>query len=185
MPNASRNIFTSDGWTLTKLEDSSICESFDCADSDLNDYFHSDAALYRNELLTQTYCLHLSDLPSLVLALLDFCNDAVHIEQYRKVVEIDSRKQHRHLPAVKLTRFGVHRKFQSKNIGTHALNMAKRFFITDNRTGCRLLIVDAYNNPRVLNFYEKNGFKALIDTDKDKAKPTRALYFDLKRLVIC
>ena len=40
--------------------------------------------------------------------------------------------------------------------------------------------VDAYNQPKVINFYEKNGFKKL--TDKDKNKNTRSLFFDLKRL---
>ena len=31
----------------------------------------------------------------------------------------------------------------------------------DNKTGCRFLVVDAYNNPRTLHFYERNDFRFL------------------------
>lgn len=181
MLDTNRNVFVDGAWVLRKLENNEICDSFDCGDDDLNEYFHIDAALHKKELLTQTYYLHLSEYPSLALALLDFCNDAVHLGQYKGLIDIDPRKQYRYLPAVKLTRFGVQTKFQGKNIGTQALNMVKRLFITDNRTGCRFLTVDAYNKPGVLSFYTKNGFQPF--TDKDKNKVSRALFFDLKRLV--
>ena len=28
----------------------------------------------------------------------------------------------------------------------------------DNKTGCRFIVVDAYNEEKVLRYYEKNGF---------------------------
>jgi len=182
MPNSDRNVFVDGSWILKKVENQAICDSFDCGDDDLNEYFHVDAILHKKELLTQTYCLQLSQYPNLAIALLDFCNDAVRYKILQRTIDIPPRKQYRHLPAVKLTRFGVQKELQGKNIGTHALNMVKKFFVTDNRTGCRILTVDAYNKPRVLNFYEKNGFKPF--TDKDKNKKTRSLFFDLKRLAI-
>jgi GNAT superfamily N-acetyltransferase len=181
MPATERNLFIDGSWVLRKLENKEVCASFDCGDDDLNEYFLVDAELHREALLSQTYYLHLSKYPTIVLALLDFCNDAIHLGQYKGKIDIDPVKQHRHLPAVKLTRFGVQKEFQDNNIGTKALNIVKKFFVTDNRTGCRCLTVDAYNKLRVLNFYEKNGFKPL--TEKDKGKNSRALFFDLKRLV--
>ena len=39
------------------------------------------------------------------------------------------------------------------------------------------MTVDAYNKPRVLRFYEKNSFQFL--TEKDKARQTRSMWFDL------
>ncbi len=181
MQNINRNVFLDDTWILRKVESNTICASFDCGDSDLNEYFQVDAIQYKEELLTQTYYLYESTHPDLVLALLDFCNDSIRLEKYKHVIDIDENKQHQSLPAVKLTRFGVQRGFQGKNIGTHALNMVKKLFMTDNRTGCRLITVDAYNNPRVIKFYGKNEFKPFNDKDKNKA--TRALFFDLKRLI--
>jgi len=60
--------------------------------------------------------------------------------------------------------------------------MVKDMFLIDNRTGCRLVTVDAYNNPRALNFYQSNGFDFF--TEKDKEQSTRSMFFDLKRLRI-
>ena len=55
--------------------------------------------------------------------------------------------------------------------------MVKRFFTTENRTGCRFITVDAYSN--VTDFYRKNGFG--FYTDKDREKPRRVMFFDLIR----
>ena len=38
----------------------------------------------------------------------------------------------------------------------------------DNKTACRLLIVDAKNEPGVLRFYEKNGFRFLFKREIDE-----------------
>lgn len=182
MANMGRNEFVDGDWILKKVENIAICGSFDCGDADLNEYFHVDAILHKQELLTQTYCLQLRAIPDLVIALLDFCNDTVQLKKYSNTIniDIDERKRYSYLPAVKLTRFGVEKRFQGANIGTHALNMVKKFFTIDNRTGCRFITVDAYNKPKVINFYEKNEFKLL--TGKDKNKNLRSMFFDLKRL---
>lgn len=184
MVSIDRNTFVDEGWTLRKVGNYTICATFDCDDDDLNEYFRVDALHYKQELLTQTYCLHENTEPDLVVALLDFCNDAVRIEKCKKaieikVIEIPPSKRRHNLPAVKLTRIGVMKDFQGMNIGSHALNMIKKFFTTDNRTGCRFITVDAYNTESVIRFYEKNGFQPF--SDKDKNKQNRSLFFDLKR----
>ena len=61
----------------------------------------------------------------------------------------------------------------------------------DNKTGCRFLVVDAYNNPRTLHFYERNDFRflhtdeveerAYYDIPSEKTIATRLMYFDLKK----
>lgn len=179
MPKVDRNVFIDDGWTLRKVISWAVCDSFDCGDCDLNEYFHEDAFFHREEFITQTYYLHLSKYPDIAIALLDFCNDSVKLNSYRDAIEIDERKRYPNLPAVKLTRFGVQKEYQRMSIGSHVLNMIKELFVTDNRTGCRFVTVDAYNNSDALGFYTKNGFKPF--TDKDKDNKTRALFFDLKR----
>ena len=52
-------------------------------------------------------------------------------------------------------------------------------FITDNRTGCRFITVEAYSDDKTINFYEKNNFDFYLDNDTEK--PTRIMYFDLLR----
>ncbi|MGL5561686.1 MAG: hypothetical protein ACRDCN_03560, partial [Tannerellaceae bacterium] len=50
---------------------------------------------------------------------------------------------------------------QSNQHGKELLNYIKQLFITQNRTGCRFLTVDAYNNPRTLAFYKREDFEIL------------------------
>lgn len=61
----------------------------------------------------------------------------------------------------------------------------------DNKTGCRFIVVDAYNEEKVLRYYERNGFillykteeieKEYYDIPQNETLKTRLLYFDLKR----
>lgn len=37
-----------------------------------------------------------------------------------------------------------------------------------NKTGCRYIIVDAINHPKVIDFYKRNEFSLLFDTDEDE-----------------
>ena len=61
-----------------------------------------------------------------------------------------------------------------------------------NKTGCRFLIVDAYNCMVPLDFYQKNEFLFLFSTEQQEAENlgydmtkslhTRLMYYDLKKL---
>ncbi|GHT32305.1 hypothetical protein FACS189434_03750 [Bacteroidia bacterium] len=54
---------------------------------------------------------------------------------------------------------------------------------------CRFLVVDAYNKPEVLNFYQKNYFKAVFSTEQqereykklapDQDLRTRYMFYDM------
>ena len=66
-------------------------------------------------------------------------------------------------------RLGVNKKYQGRNflVGQQVMNFIKTWFVQeDNKTGCRFLVVDAYNQPKVLNFYERNKFKYLYATEE-------------------
>jgi len=180
----TRNSYKNNGWILDKLCDYNSLNIFDCRDDDLNEYFKVDSLKHKNELLTETYVLREStDESCFPVALIDLCNDSIRRERFKKVSDfkkVSSEKNYPSYPAVKITRLGVHYEFQHNNIGSFLLNMTKQFFITDNRTGCRFLTVDAYNRDNILKFYTKNDFQFFYD--KDKNRQTRAMFFDLKRL---
>lgn len=65
------------------------------------------------------------------------------------------------------------------------------FCSSDNKTGYRFIVVDAYNNERTIKFYKKNGFKLLyiteleerefLELNEDEPLETRFMFFDLKR----
>ena len=90
-------------------------------------------------------------------------------------MKIPHKKQYFSYPAVKIGRLAVHTEFQKQGFGTQLIDFAKRFFVNKNRTGCRFITVDAYQES--LLFYEKNGFEYL--TYDDAKERTRLMYFDL------
>lgn len=70
------------------------------------------------------------------------------------------------------------------------MDFIKDWFIsTDNKTGCRFILVDAVNNNHTLSYYERNGFKPLFprindekafyDINETEELRTRMYYFDL------
>lgn len=50
-------------------------------------------------------------------------------------------------------------------------------FTHDNRTGCRFITVDAYQN--AVGFYQRCGFDFI--SEKDQNDVTRSMFYDLKR----
>ena len=65
------------------------------------------------------------------------------------------------------------------------------FVEPDNKAAVRYLAVDALNNSRTLNYYEKNGFAYLFKDEEQEAvssrmkQPlkTRYMYFDLIEVI--
>lgn len=181
----SRNTFTWKGWTLEKASPFFFTD-YDCGDADLNDYFLKRSGDFREELLTQTYAFYEENDPfPLTVALVDFCNDSIPKEMMSRAdrKKIDHRKRgFQRFPSVKITRLGVHTDFQRQHMGTRLLETVKHFFLTDNRTGCRFITVDAYR--AAVPFYEKNGFhQMLVEEEADSEAPTVPLFFDLKSIV--
>lgn len=181
-----RNKFAFSGFILEKLSCHRNIENFNCGDTDLNEYFQHDSENYKNELLTQTYCFYrINTSQQDAVALVDFCNDSLAraFIPNRSKRQINHRKRgYKSFPAIKITRLGVDVSMQRMNIGTTLLDAIKLFFITDNRTGCRFLTVDAYRGAS--EFYRRNGF---IDAEAHHGEdtsysPTIPLFFDLMRV---
>lgn len=184
MFSRERNVFERKGWVLTEVNDFTKLNNFDCDHKDLNEFFREDCFLQRQELLNTTFALIEATVDDFIpVALISLCNDAIRKEKVKKWLQFtDSKKIYPAYPAVKIARFGVHKDFKREGIGTHAINMVKEMFITNNRTGCRFLTVDAYNKEDALGFYSKNAFQFF--SEKDKHREQRAMFFDLKRLVV-
>ncbi|SRR6266496_1788895 len=169
-----------DGWCLSQFHDLPV-EDFDCGDSDLNEYFLEDAVVARAQMTCETFALYHDNAPETVVGLVSVCNDVVAVKKLRMFPQFsktpDAKLNYKEWPAVKIARLAIRKELQNKNVGTHLLNLLKQLFVFQNRTGCRIMTVDAYNNPLVLRFYQKNSFEFL--TDKDRERPTRSMWFDL------
>ena len=182
---SSRNHFELDGWTLEKASELLSPQDMDCGDEDLNEYFHTQCALFKKALLTQSYVFYETGDPLPVIhGAADFCNDALP----KEAIPGSSRRKIPHLkrgfetfPAVKITRLGIQKAGQGNGTGSRLLTVIKHFFLEDNRTGCWFITVDAYRG--AVPFYEKNGFtRTLAPEDEDPDAPTVSLFFDLSRI---
>ena len=89
---------------------------------------------------------------------------------------------------------GINVDFAHRGIGSELMEFIKSWFLdAGNKTGCRFLIVDAYNEEIPLRYYQKNSFTFLFSSesqeaeytgfDKDTKLRTRLMYFDLISLV--
>jgi GNAT superfamily N-acetyltransferase len=195
-----RNDLHDDFLTLIQLETKADFTSnevslFDCGDDDLNGFFHDDAWDYKCQLLAETYLCYPTESyknDSLrPIAYVSLCNDCIQVTKTQRQTElkpfyrtaIQKRLPHKKrflhsFPAVKIARLGVQKEYCRGGIGTHLLNMIKALFLTNNRTGCRFITVDAYNQPGTVTFYkDKNKFQFLSDKDRDE--DTRIMWFDL------
>lgn len=140
-------------------------------DKDLEDFYHNQALLFAKEKLGQTYCVIDNDGEETVLvAFFTVSNDSIKTTFIPKKAvnrierKIPGRKHLHTYPAVLIGRLGVNQQYQGKYyfIGQQIINYIKIWFTEDdNKTGCRFLVVDAYNTERVLNFYERNKFNFL------------------------
>lgn len=180
-------------------EVASYCEPFRCDDTDLDDFFATDAFYYDEELLGRTYAWINIEEPSLIMGLVTLANDSIKakdiISSARNRVQrsITNAKRGMNYPAVLIGRLGVSSDFRGKglNIGSQILSFIKDWFRADNKTGCRFIVVDAYNNDRTIHFYERNGFKTLYKTEQEERNflklkeeeplETRFMFFDLKK----
>ena len=171
------------------------CEPFTCGKADLDDFFLRDAVLYSESLLGKSYCYLSRKAQTEIVCAFTVSNDSLRVDMLpnsrKKKVNstIPYSKQMRRYPAVLIGRLGVNIKYARRNIGTELLSLIKQWFIErENKTGCRYLVVDAYNEKSVLDFYcTKNGFRPLFSTEEQEAEAlhqqlplsTRYLFFDL------
>lgn len=177
------------------------CNAFDCGHTDLNEFFSRDVLNYSNELLGKTYCFTLDEDPSVIVCAFTVSNDSIktdHLPNVRKKKvneEIPHAKHMKSYPAVLIGRLGVNTDFrmiedENQRTGDQLMDFIKSWFIDKgNKTGCRFVVVDSYNEPGPLRYYSKNGFSFLFSTEKQEKEytgiyeedklETRLMYFDL------
>lgn len=167
---------------VRKLSPAEHIDSFDCGDEDLNSFIQEEAPLYRKALLAVTYVVEDNE-SGKVLAYFSLANDKVSLSDFESKTEFNRFRKHRFVnekrlksyPAGKLCRLAVDNTAKNLHIGSNLIRFIKRYFITDNKTGCRFLTVDAY--AEAIPFYRKNGFIPL--NEDDAGQTTRLLFFDL------
>ena len=173
------------------------CSDFTCGDAELDSFFYHDADLYSKELMGKTYCWITEEKTYQIVALFTMSNDSIKTLNLNNKTRnrlnrtISNRKRGRSYPAVFIGRLGINKSFQNKSVVSQLLHFIKDWFRhASNKTGCRFIVVDAYNNGRTTKFYERNNFRYLYDNESEECMQykssttkdisTRLMYFDLK-----
>lgn len=174
------------------------CKPFSCGYDDLDEYFLKDSPLWADQMYGKTYCFVLKNDPQTIVCAFSLSNETIRVDllpnsqKKRFLKEIPKEKRMRRYPAVLIGRLGVDVQFANNGIGTELMQILKFWFIEpDNKAAVRYLAVDALNNSRTLNYYEKNGFAYLFKDEEQEAVSsrmklplkTRYMYFDLIEVI--
>ncbi len=182
-------------YPVVKPED---IQGFTCGDHDLDEFFTNDCFAYSKELLGKTYCFKEDEKTQAVVCAFTLANAGVRVSDLpnarKKKIEADVPhiKSLKDYPAVLVARLGVSKDFRSLHIGSDVLNYIKLWFLEPyNKTGCRFMIVDAYNEPITIAFYAQNGFKTVFSSEQQEKNyrqitsetslNTRLMYYDLMK----
>lgn len=170
-----------DDLELCSILDNQIpLKDFDCGKNDLNEFLVDLAKNYEGELMSRTFVYHDK---SKIHAFFSISNDNLTDKGNRPIWNklsrnVNNAKRRKEYPAVKIGRLGVINGGQSAGLGTEVLKSIIGIVLFINKSACRFLIVDAYNNDRTLKFYSRNGFDFLVG-DTDKEDETRMMFLDL------
>ena len=176
------------------------CLPFSCGEEDLDEFFAVDFANYTRQLFGKTYVFLDNDDPRNIACAFTVANASIFTNYLpnarRKKVGHDVPHEKRDLiyPAVLIGRLSVNSKYRHQHIGSQLMDYIKAWFTDEqNKTGCRYLVVDAYNKPQPLEYYQRNGFAFMFSTEEqereyrkikvDAPLDTRLMFFDLINIV--
>lgn len=178
------------------------CGGFSCKDKDITEFFTKEYADYAYQLLGKSYCFVEPDKHRIVGAF-TVANSSIRADllpnsrRNRLNRNIPNEKRRPQYPAVLVGQLAVSDGYMRQRVGDEILDAIKSWFIEPlNKTGCRYIVVDALNNPKIFDFYQRNGFKFLFSTEEEEwtflhgrrtaeeqsaMQPmhTRLMYFDL------
>ena len=173
---------------------------FSCGNKDLDEFFATDYFDYAKQLMGKTYAFLEVDNPREIVCAFTVANASIftnHLPNARRKrigKSVPQPKRDMIYPAVLIGRLGVNSSYMRRHIGTELMDSIKSWFIDDeNKTGCRYLVVDAYNEATPLEYYRKNGFDFMFSTEEQEREyrsisgdgplHTRLMFFDLMQIV--
>lgn len=170
---------------FSSLNNDDILDNFDCEDNEINEFLIEDSKNFQSEKIANTYLFKEN---YKIVAFFSISNDCLNDLGYEnsiwnklhRKIKLPNEKRIRQYPAVKIARLGIDKTFKGKGLSHQLLDFIKGWTFIKHKPACRLLILDAYNQPIQLSTYQKNDFIFLLDSDKGEKH--RFMYFDLMRL---
>lgn len=169
---------------------------FECDSEDLNEFLKKDALKQQQENLNLTKLITCDEN---IIGFVSLLTDSMKLKLLRDEVQKEKIKdklnisENNTIPAIKIGRFAIDKKYSGKGLGTKIIRniISNIREIAETQVGLRFVIVEGYAS--AYNFYvTHNNFKNLKRDEKKinhihqikKQDPTRIfyLYFDLKDL---
>jgi GNAT superfamily N-acetyltransferase len=179
------------------LSEEHVISGFDCGNADLNDFFNRDAFQYKRQMLSRTYFLRHKG-SGVVVCAFSFSASSIKTadlpgSRRKKVKDLVPReKSLKSYPGILIGRLGVATEFNGQGVGSQLMNIIKDFCLTTFPDFVRYLLVDAYNEPAVIRFYQKNDFSTVFSTDEQEKETyrqspseilqTRYMFYDMIQL---
>jgi len=179
---------------MVVLSEEQSISHFDCGNEDLNDFFNRDALAYQNQMLSQT-CFFRHKKSRAIACAFSFSASSIKTadlpgSRRKKVKELVPReKSLKSYPGILIGRLGVAKQFSRHGVGSQVLDAIKNFCLVHFPYFVRFLLVDAYNEPAIISFYQKNDFILVFSTEQqeketynqiaDEALQTRYMFFDM------
>jgi ribosomal protein S18 acetylase RimI-like enzyme len=163
---------------MLTLSEEQVISGFDCGNDDLNDFFNQDALKYKSQMLSRTYFFrHKSS--GMVVCAFSFSASSIKTadlpgSRRKKVKEfIPREKSLKSYPAALIGRLGVASEFSAQGIGSQLMKVIKNICLFQYPDFVRYLLVDAYNEPNVIGFYQKNEFAPVFSTEEQEKENYR------------
>ena len=160
------------------LSEEQIISNLDCGNADLNDFFNHDAIRYKQQMLSRTYFFR-HNISGAVVCAFSFSASSIKTadlpaSRRKKVKELVPReKSLKSYPGILIGRMGVSTEFAGQGVGSQLMRAIKNFCLASFPDFVRYLFVDAYNDPAVIGFYQKNDFTSVFSTEEQEKQSYR------------
>ena len=160
------------------LSEEQTISDFDCGNADLNDFFNNDALEYKRQMLSQT-CFFRHKRNGMVVCAFSFSASSIKTadlpgSRRKKVKEyVPREKTLKSYPGILIGRLGVATEFNGQGVGSQLIRLIKDYCITNFPDFVRFLLVDAYNEPSVVGFYQKNKFTEVFSSEEQEKENYR------------
>ena len=169
--------FLSDNCILSPITDDlrNSLARFVCAKAlNIESFFRNEAIDYANEMMGQSYAFVEKETKDIVCA---FCVTCASIstdempKSFRNKMNrrIPYVKQRNTYPAILLAQLAINDLYKELHLGDKVMRLIKAWIVRyASQIAGRYLIVDAVNTPKVIEFYQRNNFKLVFETETDE-----------------
>lgn len=155
-----------------------ILNSFETDEIELKKFLIEDALSNQDWAISDTYLWFYNPKNELA-GYMTLLSDAVRVHGTSLGQSfLDKGVAYKTLPALKIGRICVDKKYLRKGVGTEMVAYAARTLLEINeRIGCRFVVVDAKKEAK--HFYSRLNFEVL----KDREKGTTPMFFDMMKTI--